>query len=93
MTSQEFELTPELKAKLDACTSPEELAALANAEDVDLSDDMLEAASGGKEQGYCYGFTYKNFYCEKFGDEREDVDPSLVPVAFMEGALDASVYF
>ena len=47
MTSENFELSSELKAKLEACTSPEELAVIASEEDMDLSDGMLEGLAGG----------------------------------------------
>ena len=41
------DLTPEQQAKARACTTPEELLALAKAEGYELSDDELEAVSGG----------------------------------------------
>lgn len=40
-------LTDEQKAKARACRSEEELMALAETEGVELSDDQLEAVSGG----------------------------------------------
>ena len=40
-------LDDELKEKVKACTTPEELLALAKEEDYDLSDEELEAVSGG----------------------------------------------
>ena len=44
----EFEnLTEEQKAKVAACKTPEEILALANEEGYELSDDELEAVSGG----------------------------------------------
>ena len=44
----EFEdLTEEQKAKARACTTAEEILALARAEGVELSDDHLEEISGG----------------------------------------------
>ena len=39
--------TDEQKAKIKACKTPEELMALADAEDFELSPDELEAVSGG----------------------------------------------
>lgn len=40
-------LAPELKEKARACKTPEELMALVQAEGVELSDEQLEAVSGG----------------------------------------------
>ena len=40
-------LDDELKEKVKACTTPEELLALAKEEDYDLSDEELEAIAGG----------------------------------------------
>ena len=42
-----MDLTEEQKAKAKAAKSPEELIALAKAEGVELSDEQLEAVSGG----------------------------------------------
>ena len=41
------DLTPEQKAKAEACTSPKELLAFAEAEGIELSDEQLEKVSGG----------------------------------------------
>lgn len=41
------ELTPELREKVKACTTPEEIIALAKAEGYELSDEELSAISGG----------------------------------------------
>ena len=41
------DLTPEQQAKVRACTTPEELLALAKAEGYELSDTELEAIAGG----------------------------------------------
>ena len=50
------DLTPEQQEKAKACTSPEELVALAKAEGVELTDEMLEAISGGGEWYSCETF-------------------------------------
>ena len=42
--------TPEQQAKAKACKTPAELLALAQEEGYDLSDDELEALSGGGEE-------------------------------------------
>ena len=49
------DLTDEQKAKAQACKTPEEVLALAKEEGYELSDDELEAVSGG----------WRN--CEKYG--------------------------
>ena len=41
------DLTPEQRAKVRACKTPEELLALAKEEGVELSEEQLEAVSGG----------------------------------------------
>jgi hypothetical protein len=47
MTSENTNLSPELMEKVKACTSPEELAELAKGENLELSLDELDSASGG----------------------------------------------
>ena len=41
------DLTPEQQAKARACKTPEDMLALAKAEGYELSDEELEAVSGG----------------------------------------------
>lgn len=41
------ELSEEVKAKLRECKSAEELRALAEEEGIELTDELLEAVSGG----------------------------------------------
>lgn len=41
------DLSPELREKAMACETPDELFALAKAEGVSLSDEQLDAISGG----------------------------------------------
>lgn len=41
------ELAPEIKAKLQECKTADDIAALAKSEGYDLSDEELEAISGG----------------------------------------------
>lgn len=47
------DLTPEQKAKAKACKTPEELAALAKDEGIELADDQLEQISGGWKSDPC----------------------------------------
>jgi len=42
-------LTPELQEKAMACKSADELVALASAEGIELTDEQLEAFSGGTD--------------------------------------------
>ena len=44
-------LSPEDKAKVDACTTAEELINLANNAEGELPDDVLEAVAGGADKG------------------------------------------
>ena len=44
-------LTEEQLKRARECKSPEELIALAQAEDIDLSEEQLEAVSGGAWNG------------------------------------------
>ena len=43
------EFSPELMEKAKACTTPEELATLAETQGVKLTDDQLENLSGGAD--------------------------------------------
>ena len=47
------ELTPAQREKAIACKTPEDILALAREEGYQLSDDELEAISGGKIWGRC----------------------------------------
>ena len=48
---------PELQEKLKACKTPEELVALAKEDGIELTDDQLEAISGGgKWLGKCWSY-------------------------------------
>ena len=48
------DLSPELQEKVKACQSGEELAKLAQEQGYDLTDDQLEAISGG-DFNPCWG--------------------------------------
>ena len=64
------DISPELREKAKACTSPEELLELAKREGYKLSEDELESASGGRA------------WSGSFGDSRESVDSSLAHVKY-----------
>ena len=69
------DLSPELREKAKACTSPEEVLELAKREGVKLSEEELETVSGGGWSG-------------SYGDSREGVDPGLAHEDFVNGAVD-----
>ena len=43
------DLTPEQIEKAKECTTPEELAAFAEAEGIELTDEQLDAIAGGQQ--------------------------------------------
>ena len=59
-------LSPEQQERARACESPEELAALAEEEGLELSDEMLEGVAGG-------GFdplNCKRYHCLRYFPQR-----------------------
>lgn len=83
------DISPELREKAKACTSPEELIALAKSEGYKLSDQDLEAISGGSawtETG-CknYRDPCKN---HSYGDTRANIDPAQAHAEFVNGVVD-----
>ena len=85
MDFKDVDISPELREKAKACTSPEELLELAKREGYKLSDADIEAISGG---------AWANFHqssCDRYtphGDERTDIDPALARADFVNGAVD-----
>ena len=79
------DISPELREKAKACTSPEELLKLAKQEGYKLSEQDLETVSGGAwadfHQSSCDRYT-------PHGDERADIDPALAHADFVNGAVD-----
>ena len=80
------DLSPELREKAKSCTSTEELFALAKGAGYKLSDQEMEAVSGGQWIG-CSSVITCDTRAEP-GDVREGVDPALAPADFVNGAVD-----
>ena len=77
-------ISPELREKAKACTSPEELLALAKKEGIKLNDRDLEAVSGG-----IWSKCPSNDPCHNYdGDVREGIDPELAHADFVNGTVD-----
>lgn len=73
------DISPELREKAKACTSPEEVLELAKNEGYELTEGELAGISGG------IGWNCKHAY---HGDFRKDIDPSLAQADFVNGAVD-----
>jgi len=72
-------LSPELREKAKACTSPEEVLELARNEGYELTEGELAGIAGG------VGWNCKHAY---FGDSRKDIDSSLTHADFVNGVVD-----
>jgi len=59
------DLTPEQMEKAKACTTVDELVALAKNEGVELTDEQLEAISGGGNWLGCWVKDCKDFVCKE----------------------------
>ena len=86
------DLTPEQKEKALACKSPQEILELAKSEGYKLTEQDLEAVSGGGWNS-C-GSNSENDHCGKafsysHGDTRSDIDPQAMSAAFDEGRVRA----
>ena len=63
-------LSPEQRERARACESPEELAALAEEEGFELSDEMLEdIAGGGFDPSNCKRYHCLRYFPQKPTDE------------------------
>ena len=63
-------LSPEQRERARACESPEELAALAEEEGLELSDEMLKGvAGGGFDPSNC-----KRYHCLRYFPQRPTED-------------------
>ena len=94
MASENMDLSSELMEKAKACTSPEELAELAKGENLEISLDELDGASGGT--GDCpYDCSWVCLRLGNYveGDTREDVDPARAHADFVNGDVDGGQYF
>ena len=87
-------LSPELREKAKACTSPEELEKKEKKENLEISLDELDSASGGTGEcpGNCTWVCLRLGPCVE-GDMREDIDPSRVHADFVNGSLNGGKYF
>ncbi|MBQ9004184.1 MAG: Nif11 family protein [Eggerthellaceae bacterium] len=92
MDFENIDISPELREKAKACTSPEELLALAKSEGYKLSDAEIEAVSGGSGWAGCSSATcYTNKYLR--GDSRQGVDPARAHADFVSGAINGASFF
>ena len=66
MDFEKRDISPELREKAKACTSPEELLALAKSEGYQLSEVEMEAVSGGGVWDGCKSFDCPDDFCEMF---------------------------
>ena len=66
MDFENMDISPELREKAKACTSPEELLALAKSEGYQLSEAEMEAVSGGGIWDGCESFECPDDICEMF---------------------------
>ena len=85
MDFKDLDISPELREKAKACTTPEELLALAKKEGYRLSDADIEAVSGGDGWGGSGGSCPKDDV--RFGS-RQSIDPALAHADFVNGVVD-----
>lgn len=64
------DLSPEMREKVQACKSSDELLALAKEEGVELSEEDLEAVSGG------WGTCPNNDYCSSYKGDKFRTGPA-----------------
>ena len=62
-------ISPELRERAKACKTTEELLALAKEEGIELSDEELNAVSGGMWQSKCEEYKWES--CEQDDDGPE----------------------
>ena len=98
MVSSNQDINNELLEKMKACTSSEELTSLLEDEDIDLSDETLDAIAGGKgrqisNEEFLADYLERERRGLTGGDTREDIDSDRVPAAFASGDIDGSAFF
>ena len=60
------DISPEIMARAKECKTPEEILALANEAGYKLSDEQLEAVSGGDKTD-CYWVACPDYVCDVYG--------------------------
>ena len=75
MSTESLSNNPELRARFEACQTPEEVLALAKKEGIKLNDDQLESIVGGSAWS---GSTEYYKTCGHCG-EKYQVDPDNIP--------------
>lgn len=89
MDIENTDISPELREKAKACTSPEELMKLAKREGYKLTETELESVSGGDWGSCdysCDGFRHCPY--ATFGDVRRGIDPEKAHDDFVNGTVD-----
>ena len=84
MDFKNIDISPELREKAKACTSPEELLALAKSEGYKLSEEDMQAVAGG-------GWNDSAVSCRKAaldGDSRQNIDSAKAHADFVNGVVD-----
>ena len=90
MDFKNIDISNELREKAKACTSPEELLALAKSEGYKLSDQDLEAVSDGDWMS-----SGDPDECPRYqvpGDVREGIDSELAHSNFVNGTVDGGEF-
>ena len=89
MDFKNMDISPELREKAKACTSPEELIELAKSEGYKLSDQDLEAVSGGSAWTSTGCKNYRDpCKSHNYGDTRASIDPVQAHADFVNGIVD-----
>jgi predicted ribosomally synthesized peptide with nif11-like leader len=84
------DISPELREKAKACTSPEEMLALAKHEGYKLSEEELVAVAGGGGWGSCSSL--EECRRQSLGDTREDIEPGKAHADFINGVVDGGEF-
>ena len=80
MDINDLDISPELRAKVAACKTPEEILAIAKKEGVKLSEEQLESISGGAKWNWSGGYYTECPRCGKTVDvDDKDNPPASCP--------------